>query len=218
MGFYAERILPRIIDLACGNAEIAELRREVAGGLTGTVVEIGFGSGLNMAAYPDTVTEVLAVEPAERARQIAGPRIRAAGIPVEHIGLDGETLPLDDESCDGALCTFTLCTIPDAGAALAEVLRVLKPDGRFHFLEHGLSPDPKVARWQHRLDPIEKKVAGGCHLTRRPDVLVADAGFAIDHLEAAYGKGPKPWTWVTSGRAHKPLVPCEAAPPVEGHE
>jgi ubiquinone/menaquinone biosynthesis C-methylase UbiE len=168
------------------------------------VVEIGFGSGLNLPAFPPEVELVYAVEPAATARRIAEARIAASHVRVEHVGLDGQAIPLPDASCDGALSTFTLCTIPDVEAALTEVRRVLRPGGRFHFLEHGLSPDEGVARWQHRLEPIQKRVADGCHLTRDPAALVRAAGFEVERTESRYGQGPKPWTWFTEGAATKP--------------
>lgn len=204
MGFYREHLLPRLVDRACGTAELRRWRTQVAAGLSGTVVEIGFGSGLNMPAYPSEVELVYAVEPAETARRMAEERIAASHVRVEHVGLDGQAIPLPDGSCDGALCTFTLCTIPDVEAALAEVHRVLRPGGRFHFLEHGLSPDDGVARWQRRLDPIQKRVADGCHLTRDPVALVQGAGFEVARTESRYGAGPKPWTWFTEAAATKP--------------
>ncbi|MCB0972431.1 MAG: methyltransferase domain-containing protein, partial [Acidimicrobiales bacterium] len=170
-------------------------------GLAGTVVEIGFGSGHNVPIYPDEVTEVLAVEPSERARELAAARIDERGLPVTHVGLDGQRLPLDDDSCDGALSTFTLCTIPDVDAALAELRRVLRPGGRLHVLEHGISPDPGVARWQRRLDPIQQRLADGCHLTRDPVALLEGAGFEVASVTSRYGKGPKPWTWMTTAVA-----------------
>lgn len=204
MGLYRERVLPHLIDRACGTAELHEWRRNVARGLRGVTVEIGFGSGLNVAAYPPEVQRVHAIEPAAVARRLAAARIAASPIPVEHIGLDGASIPLDDESCDSALSTFTLCTIPDVEQALAEVRRVLRPGGRFHFLEHGLSPDPSVARWQRRIEPIQKRVADGCHLTRVPDELVAAAGFELERVESRYARGPRPWSWFTEAVAIKP--------------
>jgi ubiquinone/menaquinone biosynthesis C-methylase UbiE len=157
-----------------------------------------------MELYPAAVTKVFAVEPALRAHRLAEPRIERSGIPVEVVGLDAARIDLGDETCDGAVSTFTLCTIPDVASALAEVLRVLRPGGRFHLLEHGLSPDPRVAGRQRFFDPIEQRVAGGCHLTREPRSLVEDAGFVMDHVETGYAKGPKPWTWLTAATAHKP--------------
>lgn len=204
MGVYREQLVPRIIDRACGTAELLDWRTQVAAGLSGTVVEIGFGSGLNMAAYPVEVSTVYAVEPAEVARKLAAERVAASPIHVEHIGLNGESIPLDDDSCDGALCTFTLCTIPDVQQALAEVRRVLKPGGRFHFLEHGRSPDEKITTWQRRLEPMQKRLFDGCHLTRDPVELVEAAGFTLERVSSRYASGPKPWSWFTEGAAINP--------------
>lgn len=204
MGCYRTRILPRLVDRACGTKELQAWRRQVAAGLSGTVVEIGFGSGLNVAAYPDEVDVVLAVEPAEVARRLAAPRIAAGRVTVHHVGVDGQHLALADASCDAALCTFTLCTIPDAAAALAELRRVVRPGGRFHFLEHGLAPEPRVARWQRRLEPAQRRLADGCHLTRDPARMVLDAGFELEHVASRYASGPKPWAWFTEGVARNP--------------
>ncbi len=204
MGFYREHILPRLVDRACGTGELRRWREQVTAGLAGTVVEIGFGSGLNLPAYPPEVEVVYAVEPALVARRLAEDRIAASHVRVEHVALRGESLPLDDDSCDGALSTFTLCTIPGVEEALAEVRRVLRPGGRFHFLEHGLSPEPSVATWQRRLEPAQKRLADGCHLTRDAAALVRAAGFEVEHVESRYARGPKPWTWLTAGAAVKP--------------
>jgi ubiquinone/menaquinone biosynthesis C-methylase UbiE len=203
LGFYRERVLPHLVDRACSTPELRRWREQVAAGLSGSVVEIGFGSGLNLPALPPEVTRVYAVEPATTARRIAERRIAAAHVEVDHVGLHGESIPLEDASCDGALSTFTLCTIPDVAAALAEVHRILRPGGRFHFLEHGLSPDPAIARWQRRLEPMQRRLADGCHLTRQPAELVRAAGFEIERLDSRYASGPKPWTWLTEGAAVK---------------
>lgn len=197
--------MPWLVDRACGTAELTQWRAQVTAGLSGTVVEVGFGSGLNLPAFPPEVTLVYAVEPASGAHRLARRRIAESPIEVEHIALHGESIPLDDASCDGALSTFTLCTIPDVERALAEIRRVLRPGGRFHFLEHGLSPDDGVARWQRRIEPVQKRLAGGCHLTRRPDELVRTAGFTIERVESRDASGPKPWTWFTEGAAVKPM-------------
>ncbi len=204
MGVYRDHVLPRLVDRACGTAELRRWRERVTAGLSGTVVEIGFGSGLNVPVYPPEVEVLYAVEPAATARRLAEPRITDSPVRVEHIGLDGESIPLDDESCDGALSTFTLCTIPDVEVALAEVRRVLRPGGRFHFLEHGLAPDDSIASWQRRIEPIQKRVADGCHLTRDIGELVSVAGFEIERVESRYASGPKPWSWFTEGAAIKP--------------
>lgn len=156
-----------------------------------------------MPAYPPEVTTVYAVEPSGTARRLAEERVAESTVHVEHVALRGESIPLDDESCDGALSTFTLCTIPDVDAALAELMRVLKPGGRFHFLEHGIAPDDRVATWQRRIEPFQKRLADGCHLTRRPDALAEAAGFVVERVESRYGGGPKPWTWFTEGFAAK---------------
>jgi SAM-dependent methyltransferase len=162
---------------------------------------------LNLPHYPPEVDQVLAVEPAHVARQRAERRIAEAAVTVEHVGLDGQMLPLDDKSCDGALCTFTLCTVPDPSQALAELLRVLRPGGTVHFLEHGLSPDAGVAKWQHRIEPVQRRLADGCHLTRDPSSLVEQAGFVMQRNEQRYVQGPKPWCWLTLGVAAKPPAP-----------
>lgn len=206
MGFYRTQVLPRLVDRACGSAGMQRWRAEVTAGLAGTVVEIGFGSGLNVEHYPPEVELVLAVEPAEVARQLAAKRIERSGVTVEHIGLDGQAIPLDDASCDAALSTFTLCTVPDPNKVLSELRRVLRPKARLHFLEHGLAPDPSVARWQHRLDPWQRRLADGCHLTRDAEALVTDAGFVMEEIEHRYAKGPKPWSWFTVGVAANPAV------------
>ncbi len=168
MGIYGDQVLPRIINVACGLKAVEPLRRRVCAGLEGEVVELGFGSGHNVPHYPGTVSRVAAVEPADLGWKLAEKRLRAARVPVERSGLDGQRLPFEDDSFDSALSTWTLCTIPDVDQALSEVRRVLRPGGKLHFLEHGLAPDEKVRRWQHRLDPLEQRLFGGCHLTRQP--------------------------------------------------
>lgn len=193
MGIYAEQMLPRIINVACGTKVAEPLRRRVCEGLHGQVVELGFGSGLNIPFYPAAVSRVAAIEPADIGWKLARKRLAASSVRVERSGLDGQSLPLPDDSCDAALSTWTLCTIPDVAAALHEVRRVLKPGGTLHFIEHGLAPDERVRRWQHRLEPMQKRLFGGCHLTRPIADLLTDAGFTITEVDVFYEKGaPKP--------------------------
>jgi SAM-dependent methyltransferase len=186
---YDQLVLPRIINVACGGWWSAPLRRRVCEGLAGDVVEIGFGSGLNVPFYPPGVTRVAAVEPANLGWKLAARRVSAAAVPVQRAGLDGQSLPLAAASCDAALSTWSLCTIPDPGAALREVRRVLRPGATLHFLEHGLAPDEPVRRWQRRLDPVEMALAGGCRFTQPIAELLTAAGFTITRLDAFYQKG-----------------------------
>jgi SAM-dependent methyltransferase len=189
MGVYSEQVLPRILDVMCGVGVADELRERVCAGLHGVVVEVGFGSGHNVAHYPPAVTHVHAIEPSDVAWKRASKRLVGANVPVERSGPDGQRLPLDDESCDTAVSSWTLCTIPDLPAALAELRRVLKPGGTLHFIEHGLAPDARVRRRQHRLEPLQKRFVGGCHLTRPiPDCLTG-AGFELAELDVFYEKG-----------------------------
>lgn len=204
MGFYEDRVLPRIIDLLLGNRRMQQVRRPSLAGLSGTVVELGFGSGPNVPLYPAEVERVLAVEPSMRARELAAKRIEASPVAVELVGLDGQALPLDDGVADCVLSTWTLCTIPDVEAAMAEARRVLKPGGRFFFLEHGVSTDPRVARWQHRLTPIQRRVAGGCHLDRDIRRIVLDAGFELERFTNFTIGRPKVMNFMYSGVGVKP--------------
>jgi len=189
MGLYERQVLPRVLNVACGTKMVQPLRRRVCDGLSGDVVEIGFGSGHNVPFYPAAVTRVAAVEPSDLGWQLAGQRLKAATVPVQRSGLDGQSLPFDDDSYDAALSTWTLCTIPDAAAALREVRRVLKPGGALHFLEHGLAPDENVRVWQRRLNPVQRRMAGGCNFTRPIVDLLTAAGFTISELDVFYEKG-----------------------------
>lgn len=189
MAVYTEQILPRMINVLCSMGQAKELRERVCMGLSGEVVEIGFGSGTNVPFYPPGVTGVAAVEPAHVGWELAQERIASSPIPVTRSGLDGQALSLDDNSFDAALSTWTLCTIPDAHVALTELRRVLKPGAKLHFIEHGLAPDAKVQRWQRRLEPLQKRMFGGCHLTRSIADLLTDAGFVIAEVDVFYEPG-----------------------------
>jgi ubiquinone/menaquinone biosynthesis C-methylase UbiE len=186
---YAERVVPRIMNVACGTKQSHPLRRRVCAGLHGQVVEIGFGSGHNVPFYPGAVQRVAAIEPSQLSWRLAQDRVVASTVPVEQSGLDGQSLALADNSFDTALSTWTLCTIPDPVLALTEVRRVLRPGGTLHFIEHGLAPDKNVQRWQHRLEPLNKRVAGGCHLTRPILDLLETAGFSVEQVDVFYEAG-----------------------------
>jgi ubiquinone/menaquinone biosynthesis C-methylase UbiE len=189
VGLYAERVLPRIINATCGMKQSRPLRRRVCAELHGQVLELGFGSGHNVPFYPDTVERVAAIEPSDLGWKLARDRVSASRVAVEHAGLDGQALPFADNSFDAALSTWTLCTIPDPVLALTEVHRVLRPGGTVHFIEHGLAPDANVQRWQHRLEPLNKRMAGGCHLTRPILDLFTTAGFSVEQVEVFYEPG-----------------------------
>jgi ubiquinone/menaquinone biosynthesis C-methylase UbiE len=189
MGMYGDHVLPRIINVVGAMQAARPQRERVCSGLHGEVVEIGFGSGLNVPFYPSAVTRVAAIEPAAVGWKLARERVQASPVPVERAGLDGQRLPFADDSFDAALSTWTMCTIPDVEAALREVRRVLRPGGTLHFVEHGLAPDEDVRRWQHRLEPLQKRLFGGCHLTRRMRELIAGAGFEITELDVFYEEG-----------------------------
>jgi ubiquinone/menaquinone biosynthesis C-methylase UbiE len=175
--------------MACGAKTLRPLRERVCAGLAGEVIEVGFGSGHNIAHYPVAVQRVTAVEPSELAWRLAAERRTESSVPIERSGLDGQRLPFDDATFDSALSTWTMCTIPDAVSALTELRRVLKPGGQLHFLEHGLAPDEKVRRWQHRLEPIQKRVAGGCTFTRQIAEMIGSAGFTITDIDVFYADG-----------------------------
>lgn len=205
MGWWTEHVVPRIVDKSLDMPEARRMRDQVCAGLHGRVLEIGFGSGPNVPHYPAEVTAVGAVEPSEVAWRMSAVRRGEARVPVDRIGLDGQRLDVSDESVDAVLSTFTLCTIPDADAALAEVARVLRPGGQLHFLEHGRSPDARVARWQDRLQPIQQRVAGGCHLDRAVDALVG-GHLEMVELENRYFPGPaptRPFGYLYAGRASR---------------
>jgi len=203
VSFHREQVLPRFTDLALRGEPIERIRRGAASGLAGEVLEVGFGSGRNVPYYPAVVSHVRAVDPATVGRKLAAGRVADSPLPIDYIGLDGQQLPLDDASVDHVLTTWTLCTIPDVGQALSEVRRVLRPGGALHFAEHGRSPDPHVARWQQRLNPLQRRLFGGCHLDRPIDVLLRDAGLDITHLGNEYLRGPKPFGYMYLGVATK---------------
>lgn len=201
MRLYTDRLLPHLVHWMLGGREFADLRQKYLLGVSGNVLEIGFGSGLNLPWYPAGVTRVYAVEPSDEAWKMARQAVESAPFPVERIGTTAETLPLPDASVDAAVSTWSLCTIPDVGRALRELRRVLKPGAPFRFVEHGRSPEPRVARWQDRLTPLQKRLAGGCHLNREIDRLIEDAGLRLEKIDRFYIPGPKIGTCLYAGEA-----------------
>jgi ubiquinone/menaquinone biosynthesis C-methylase UbiE len=203
MGFYGNQFVPRFMDLVMSRRELTTIRTRVAASLHGDVLEVGFGSGLNVPHYPPAVTRVRAVDPAIVGRKLAAKRVASSSVRVEYVDLDGQALSLESASVDQVLTTWTLCSIPDAGRALSEIHRVLRPGGSFHFVEHGRSPDRHVASWQDRLTPYQRRVAGGCHLNRPIDELVLNSGLELIRLENYYAKGPRPFGYMFEGVATK---------------
>lgn len=196
---YDEHVLPRLVDLALREPAHRAARREAAEGLHGRVVEIGFGTGTSLPHYPPAVTGVVAVEPSDGAWRLAAGRVAAAPVPVERGARDAQALPFADGTFDSALSTWTLCTVPDPLAALLELRRVLRPGGRLHLLEHGRAPTADVRAWQRRLDPVQRRVAGGCRMGRPVDELVRAAGFGVERMAASYLPGPRPLSFHYEG-------------------
>lgn len=192
MGLYEKHILPRCLDKACGIGPISRQRQKVVPLAKGTVLEIGIGSGLNLPFYnPDYVTKIIGVDPDEHIWKRSTQRRKDCSINVERLGLSGEDIPLDKNTADTVVITYTLCTIPDPVKALYEMSRILKPSGQILFTEHGKAPDGRVHKWQNRIDPIWKKLAGGCHSGRDIPDLFHQAGLTLKSLEQMYIPGPK---------------------------
>jgi ubiquinone/menaquinone biosynthesis C-methylase UbiE len=203
MGFYQHHLLPRLLHLAMRQEALLPFRRRVIAAADGRVLEIGLGSGLNLPLYGLPAREVIGREPSPELLVMARDRAATAAIPVKLLGASAETIPLDDASIDTVVTTWTLCTIPDAPRALAELRRVLRPGGALLFVEHGRAPEPGVARWQDRLDPLWRRIAGGCHLNRKIDDLITGSGFRIDALTNARIPGPRTHTFFYEGRARR---------------
>lgn len=201
MSFYQRHIFPRLLDLAMRNRVVAQYRAEIVPRALGTVLEVGVGSGLNLPFYGPAVQRLYAVEPDESLLEMARKTARPAGFPIDFLARPGESLPLEGGCIDTVVTTFTLCTIANAQAALAEMRRVLKPNGLLLFAEHGLAPDRSVQRWQNRLNTTWRKWAGGCNLNRKIDDLIQEAGFHFLDLSKGYAKGPKVMSYVYSGSA-----------------
>lgn len=201
-GWYERRVFPRVMDRLMDTAATRAIRARVCAPLEGDVLEIGFGTGHNLPYLPAAVDRLRAVDPLEAGRRLAADRIEAARCEVDLVGLDGQALPLEDASVDTALCTWTLCSVPDPVAAVREVVRVLRPGGTLSFVEHGRSPDERVRRWQQRLEPIQRRVGCGCHLTRDAPAILAEGGMEVLELDTYYADGdPKVLGWTFEGRA-----------------
>ncbi|RPH64456.1 MAG: class I SAM-dependent methyltransferase [Burkholderiales bacterium] len=184
MKFYDDRILPRLVDAACGSGSLARTRALIVPLARGRVLEVGFGSGLNLPFYdPARVERVLALEPGEGIRSLAMRRVRASAVPVVFLQAPGESIPLPDASVDSIVITFTLCTIPDVAQAAREMRRVLKPGGELLFAEHGSARSMRAQHWQRRIEPVWTPLAGGCHLTRNPPQILREAGFSVEWTE-----------------------------------
>ncbi|MBU6280890.1 methyltransferase domain-containing protein [bacterium] len=202
MGLYERFVLPRVLDFAMRQEPIMRQRAKVVPRAAGRVLEIGIGSGLNLAFYDRSrVDSLVGLDPSPELRAIAERRAREAGIDVEWIPLGGESIPLDEASVDTVLTTYTLCTIPAVERALGEMRRVLRPGGRLLFSEHGRAPDPGVKRWQDRLNPLWNRIGGGCNLNRPVEEMVRRGGFEPEAIEALYLPGPRPLTYTTWGSA-----------------
>lgn len=203
MGLYADHIEPRLVSLACGAGTVVRYRDEVVPLASGRVLELGFGSGHNLAHYDAArVDHLYALEPHAPIARLAEERLRASPISATPLRAGAEAIPLPDDSIDTVVVTFTLCTVPDLGACLREARRVLDAGGRLLFAEHGLAPDPSVATWQQRIEPVWGRIAGGCHLTRDVPAALRSAGFTMADLNQAYAKGaPRIAGYVSHGTA-----------------
>lgn len=202
MSLYEEYLLPHFINCACAMPAIEKQRSKVVPSAYGKVLEIGMGSGLNLKHYDASKVDMIwGLEPSEGMRRKAQTNLQQSDIEVEWLDLPSETIPLEDNSADTVVLTYTLCTIGDTDKALAEMRRVLKPDGQLVFSEHGESPDENVKKWQRRINPVWKKMAGGCNLNRRIPELISAAGFELHDLQQHYVKGPKIATYQYYGQA-----------------
>ena len=202
MGFYGDRVLPHVIHLACGTEEVREQRRKVVPLASGRVLEVGMGSGLNLRLYdPRAVELVWGLEPSEGMRRKAAANIERSEIDVRWLSLPGEEIPLDDDSADSIVLTYTLCSIADWRTALGQMRRVLRPGGRVYFSEHGEAPDAPVRAWQRRLNPVWKTLAGGCHLDRPIVRCLVETGFEVETVESEYRGRPKSASFTSWGVA-----------------
>ncbi len=202
MRLYDQYLLPYLLDFACGMKDIGRQREKVVPQAIGKVLEIGIGTGLNMQYYNKSgIEKIWGLDPALQMHRLAAKRIAKAGLDVELLGLSAEEIPMRDASFDTVVCTYTLCTIPEPIQALGEMRRVLKPGGKLLFCEHGKAPDASVQRWQDRLNPVWKPLAGGCNLNRKVPDLLASGGFDVQNMDTMYLPGPRPLTFNYWGTA-----------------
>jgi ubiquinone/menaquinone biosynthesis C-methylase UbiE len=204
VNFYDRWVLPPILDLVMRQRQLQKYRHEGIAAADGRVLEVGIGSGLNFPLYSEQVEIVFGIDPSPRLLAIARRRAVAAGVHVDLVQGSAVEIPLADNTIDTVVMTWVLCSIADPSAALREMRRILKPGGKLVFVEHGLSPEPGVERWQHRLTPIWSHLAGGCHLDRKVDELIRSAGFDLTRLRTEYAHGPRPMTYMYLGCAQSP--------------
>ena len=201
MGFYQDQIVPLLINLTMRRRDLAAYRSRVVPAADGRVLEIGIGSGLNLPFYSRNVERLIGLDPSPKLLSMVRRNLRPNTPSLELIEGSAEAIPLENDTVDTVVTTWTLCSIPDAGRALCEMHRVLRPTGRLLFVEHGRAPEPNVRRWQDRLTPAWKRIGGGCHLNRAIQSLIEDAGFQFDRFEAGYMRGPKPLAFMYEGAA-----------------
>src|SRR5262245_2305488 len=200
MGLYQDWVVPTLIDLSMRNKRLRPYRERVAGAAEGRVLDVGIGSGLNLPLYGQA-REVFGVDPSSRLLARAQDQAQHTRVPVHLLEGSAERIPLADRSMDTVVMTWTGCSIPDIRAALREMRRVLTPGGRLLFVEHGRAPEPRVARWQERLDPFWVRFSGGCHLSRKIDDLLSEAGFRIEEVKTRYIPVPKITAFLYEGAA-----------------
>jgi ubiquinone/menaquinone biosynthesis C-methylase UbiE len=201
MGIYNRLVLPRLLNAAMRDCRLSPYRHRTIEAARGMVLEIGVGSGLNLPLYGPAVACIVALDPSPELLRLAQERISDAIVPVSLLQGSAEQIPFADAAFDAVVMTWTLCSIPHPVVALTEMRRVLKPSGRLLFVEHGQSPEVRIARWQRRITPCWKLIGGGCHLDRKMDDLIRAAGFRLSRVETGYMKGPKPWTFMYQGSA-----------------
>ena len=205
MGLYSNLVIPYCIDLAMSGETLKQYRQQLLEDVSGEILEIGFGTGLNLPHYPDSVQKITTIDPNPGMKKVARSRIAASGIDVDNRVLNGESLPMADASFDSVVCTWTLCSIPQANQAVSEVYRLLKPGGKFFFIEHGISQDRAIQIWQNRLTPIQKIIADGCHLNRNIQDIVQQKFNNVTVKQFYAPKLPKVIGYMYQGIAVKPM-------------